>query len=1562
MKTLALFLIGSTLVANEIATPQEIGAFRREEELIAGLVSPVTGHLVQTTIDLIAHGCESIPLKRTYQRSSFRSEAESLDTYCYPWSFLPHLNAQRQEQDLYLKEQNGMRLFYRLDHSLHANIFMISNSGSTNTDGEEVSSFFDYRMVEGKKQAWWGDFWFRTPQGIERFYSYKGITHMFLMKERLLNGKILCYNYKGTKLTSIEAKDPKERFTYSKLRFAYNDDEYLAYTDAGSQVHYTTSKKRYARGKKCHLLTKVDSPFYSQETITYDSTPIRSQTGRGQDFEATYEGDQISVLRLLGGQEESVYQISYKDGTEVITPAGTKIAYTFTEDFHPNTVNIYDETGVVRRKKSYAWYPGGRLRSIHQEGLCKREYHLDLFGNPVKEILTGDLCGEGKEDSYVINRKFPSKIPSFLALEEITEETTTTIRYLPNTNLITFKVVQGKDGHFVREYRNYDDCYNLIEIVKEADNERHITRFHLKQTNPGLHLPEWVEKFYVEGGVEKSLGKSKFSYNGRNLISDEEVYDAQGAFAYRLHKEYNDRDQLILETNPLGQLATYVYDDFQRLISHTPFSEKLKETREYDQRGRLISKTCAGKTSHYEYDKEDNLIVETNSFGQKRYFSYDLVVKKPKEIVFGEAKESFSYDGYGRMLSKTDALGRTTYYQYNAYDAVTVIRHPDGAQELFRYYINGKLKEHTDTEGFTTQYVYDSFGRVTSKRSGDREEKFIYNALHLLSHTDSAGYTTHYSYDGAGRKVKEEKCGRVITYTYDNLGGLATVTQGGIVTSTIRDYLGRVILETKNDLFKKTITYDSVGNEEIVTVGEKREEFTYDAQKRLIKYQGPLGEVTTISYTEEKTLEKRAIDPSGLLTIELYDIYDRLVEKRLEKEGILSRERFIYDLVGNLLTHEEDVFVGTQYQKTLVSSYTYDVRNRRISSTVSNRTTTYTHTSEGKVATKQKHDGTVLTYSYTPYGEVENVHSSKGDIDLHFVYDASGRLVKGDGFTRKLDPFGNIIEESFGDLSISKTYDDLDRIVTLTLPGLSPITYSYDLYLRSVEYEKQKRSCHLYTLSGDLLEESFATYTRDAKGQIVELTTPHFTQTCKYDSVGNPLQIGDTVYTYDSLSQLTSEKGPFHFNQYRFNSHYEEPHQKERLEPNDPLGKYDSLERLIECNGHIYTYDALGRRLSNNQDRFLYSDLEEVACYKNQKPLAVKIGPPHRPAFFLLEDILAIPLYDAKGALKLLLDAETHEVSNSYLFDAFGNPIEVIEELDNPWKYALKHHDPESGLIYFGKRYYNPTTKQWITEDPAGDIDTFNLYAFVRNNPLRYVDYTGLLSEERNTSRFLQRSYRAFTGAVHGVVDVTRDYVHNWESSLFYLGADSLDLSMAERSHMIQGFYRTQENRTDRLDNWLMYKFSIDPADRLYNSFRLGTQIGIEVAGLVAGGYGAFRGVAGLTRMPLKASTLGTRGSAYQGYLLNMHLQQLEKHGVCGHRILSNGRVRYYGKIKSARVNGEMAGRRMVREWNPRIGSKRTWHETLDQKGNIRILRPEKNDLNKVHYIFDDVGNFIGTR
>ena len=82
-------------------------------------------------------------------------------------------------------------------------------------------------------------------------------------------------------------------------------------------------------------------------------------------------------------------------------------------------------------------------------------------------------------------------------------------------------------------------------------------------------------------------------------------------------------------------------------------------------------------------------------------------------------------------------------------------------------------------------------------------------------------------------------------------------------------------------------------------------------------------------------------------------------------------------------------------------------------------------------------------------------------------------------------------------------------------------------------------------------------------------------------------------------------------------------------------------------------------------------------------------------------------------------------IAASYQHTAFGELLACSGTLQHPWRYAGKRLDTETGLVYFGHRYYDPTLSRWLTTDPAGFHDSLNLYQYVLNNPFRYYDPDG---------------------------------------------------------------------------------------------------------------------------------------------------------------------------------------------------------------------------------------------
>jgi RHS repeat-associated protein len=84
-------------------------------------------------------------------------------------------------------------------------------------------------------------------------------------------------------------------------------------------------------------------------------------------------------------------------------------------------------------------------------------------------------------------------------------------------------------------------------------------------------------------------------------------------------------------------------------------------------------------------------------------------------------------------------------------------------------------------------------------------------------------------------------------------------------------------------------------------------------------------------------------------------------------------------------------------------------------------------------------------------------------------------------------------------------------------------------------------------------------------------------------------------------------------------------------------------------------------------------------------------------------------------------------LAGSYRYDPFGRLIGTPTGLAarNTQRFSSKEWHNPSGFYYFGYRFYDPATQRWLNRDPIGEEGGINLYGYVRNDPIRYVDRDG---------------------------------------------------------------------------------------------------------------------------------------------------------------------------------------------------------------------------------------------
>jgi RHS repeat-associated protein len=104
--------------------------------------------------------------------------------------------------------------------------------------------------------------------------------------------------------------------------------------------------------------------------------------------------------------------------------------------------------------------------------------------------------------------------------------------------------------------------------------------------------------------------------------------------------------------------------------------------------------------------------------------------------------------------------------------------------------------------------------------------------------------------------------------------------------------------------------------------------------------------------------------------------------------------------------------------------------------------------------------------------------------------------------------------------------------------------------------------------------------------------------------------------------------------------------------------------------------------------------------------------------------------FDGNGNVSALVDTATGNLAATYEYDPFGNLIARIENpassIQNPFLFSTKYTDTETGLYYYGYRYYQPSTGRWLNRDPIGEEGGIPLYGVIGNDLIDGGDYLGL--------------------------------------------------------------------------------------------------------------------------------------------------------------------------------------------------------------------------------------------
>ncbi|MBS0637171.1 MAG: hypothetical protein JSS12_06645 [Verrucomicrobia bacterium] len=761
---------------------------------------------------------------------------------------------------------------------------------------------------------------------------------------------------------------------------------------------------------------------------------------------------------------------------------------------------------------------------------------------------------------------------------------------------------------------------------------------------------------------------------------------------------------------------------------------------------------------------------------------YDIVGNPVKEVAQNGAVNRIEYDAFGRVLKSRLLMDDTLIAEkeviYNSFHPIVEIGFT-GEKTAYSYDYAGRKSSIELQDKRITKFVYDARGRLYRQRSfladgGFVGKRFKYDDLNRVVYESTRDHKKRvrtykeFEYDCDGNIVTQrQKVGRKITASRSSYlpGGLieSQTDALGNVTSYSYDYsyknnYGQKVLRTiAIDARGKRSEqiFDTRGNLSVAlsydpnkTLIAKKELF-YDAANNLLRTKEyaitadkePKKITTTFTYADGHltSITEARNTPEQKVTQFAYNEFGQKKSATFQDGTIL---RYRYDAKGRV----ERFFAA---DKSIDYRYSYDASDRILSLTnaVTGKTTQRSYNAFGELETETLETGFSLHYGYDDIGRLQSLS----------LPDGSNVLYERSCFLEKI-----IRHDADGQELYSHTIDTRDKsglVNKVTLANGSQIRTSHDLMGRckKIAHPAYTEKATGFDSTGNLL------------GLKITDTEGSYSHVYSYDFFSQLTKEDDDSYSYDSLNNRTSKNDL----SYEHNSLHavisgglSYDARGNRITSNTTRYSYDALDRLIaveiDSNRYLYSYDGFNRRVQKEHQiqtafgwqsctttQYIYSFDNEIGATDSSgtitqfRVLAEGLGAEIGAAIALeLNGNTYIPLHNRQGSVTALLDLQGNVIEH-YRYDAFGNQTGGTASPINPWRFASKRHDSETGLINFGRRYYDPELGKWLTQDPLGLRAGPNLYAYCLNNPLTKCDPYGLLETDDN----------------RGIVDRVRDWV-----------------------------------------------------------------------------------------------------------------------------------------------------------------------------------------------------------
>lgn len=675
----------------------------------------------------------------------------------------------------------------------------------------------------------------------------------------------------------------------------------------------------------------------------------------------------------------------------------------------------------------------------------------------------------------------------------------------------------------------------------------------------------------------------------------------------------------------------------------------------------------------------------------------------------------YSYSEQGRLLQTVDADGNSTNIEYDSLNRKIRLVEPNMGTTVYRYDDVGNIVEQVDGKAQVILFTYDALNRITLKDLPGSETDVQY-----LYDSPASAY-------GIGRLSQINDAAGALEYNYDNRGNMTawkrTVDGYTFTFQATYDIQNRTDQLTYPDGYKSRNYYSDTGHLRQVRMLSPSGFFG----SSLVTYQGPETTGTT---------EFLRILGNGVSSKIAYD--DQTLRPTYIKTALKNDTTFVnpvqdlsysYDNVGNLIEIQD----GVNTART--EKYSYDSLNR------------LTQARSGMYGTKN--------YAYTPGGNL----TQNGALQLHYGNDSHcagtirpvhGVCADGQGNQYEYDLNGNMITRK----GRSLVYDSEDRLKEIKENGLTKLSMVYNhsggrikkirpdgaiTYSIGGLYEVQKKpngsevhTKYFMGANGDRV----AQVTKDSSQvtlAAVTITSAEIYVASGYGSFMSAMQgIGDgfsylIVGLRDSLStnRRTGHISIFLLvvvgglgvivirsrgaNIYAF---------WQRAVAMPALVCFLTVV-FTNCSGSTPIDNGIPWETNTGSTAGIPT-LDTPAATYNDATLG---GMPITGTFFLVPNHLGSTtlVTDASGTSILL---EMHYEPYGQLISPSSSGPDIIRN-----KYTGQEHDAETGLTYYGTRYYDSHLGRFISSDSLvyrPDLNNaHNRYMYGLGSPTQFNDPTG---------------------------------------------------------------------------------------------------------------------------------------------------------------------------------------------------------------------------------------------